>query len=124
MDVKCSKYGILKDINLFYLQKYNSNGHSKKCKECIKEEKNNLLDVTKIILFSAKNRARKKKIEYNLSIDDIEEIYIKQDGMCALSNTLMNFKVGKDKYNVNPHKISIDRIDSKKGYTKNNIQLV
>ena len=57
----------------------------------------------------------------NLDIEYMMEIYNGQKGKCALSGREMTYKRGCG--NV-PTNISIDRIDSSKGYVKGNIQLV
>ena len=61
-------------------------------------------------------------------LEDIYEMWVKQDKKCKLSGLDINFK------NINTKKTrhrfdlvctaSLDRIDSKKGYTLDNIQLV
>lgn len=66
----------------------------------------------------AKRRAKKKGFGFNLTKDYIQEIYLNQQGKCAITGIKMTF-IANDKY-----KISLDRIDSKKGYLKNNVQLL
>lgn len=66
-------------------------------------------------LLSQKNRRK------NLSIDYVMGIYESQEGKCALSGELMTYVRGQG--NV-PTNISIDRIDSSRGYVEGNIQLV
>lgn len=71
----------------------------------------------------ASYNAKKKKFDckFEITKDDIIQKYIEQQGRCYLSGQLFSTdsKIGK-KYN----NLSIDRIDSKKGYTKDNVQLV
>ena len=58
---------------------------------------------------------------WDLSLDDLADLYEEQKQRCALTNLDIAFPlVG------HPQKAlaSIDRIDSKKGYTKDNVQLV
>lgn len=54
---------------------------------------------------------------HEITVKDIEELYEEQDGKCALSGQELSFTYTDN--NI----ISIDRIDSDKGYTKDNIQL-
>ena len=56
-----------------------------------------------------------------LSLDYVMGIYHAQKGRCALSGEWMTWEVGKGRVSTN---ISIDRIDSSKGYVPGNIQLV
>lgn len=59
--------------------------------------------------------ARERNIKVNISIEDINNLYIKQNYKCSLSNLPISFK---DK------NVSLDRIDSNEDYVLNNIQLV
>jgi hypothetical protein len=72
--------------------------------------------VNKIIL-SAKNR----KIDFNLTIDDIADVYEKQQGKCSLTGWDIVFPEVGIPQNADA---SLDRIDSKKPYQKDNIQIV
>ena len=56
-----------------------------------------------------------------LSLDYVMGLYHAQHGCCALSGEPMTWTVGKGRI---PTNISIDRIDSSKGYVSGNIQLV
>ncbi len=55
-------------------------------------------------------------IEFNLTPEQLESLYLKQDKKCAISGIEINF--GKNKT------ASIDRIDSSKGYSIDNVQWV
>ena len=68
-------------------------------------------------------RERNRKFSGNIDFDKdyLIELFYKQQGLCAISNLPMTFIVNKGKTNTN---VSVDRIDSFKGYTKDNIQLV
>lgn len=68
-----------------------------------------------------KRNAVKRKLEWNLSIEDVIEVYEKQDKKCALTGTKLTF--GRIRYRIETN-ASIDRIDNSKGYSKDNIQIV
>ena len=51
------------------------------------------------------------------------ELYYKQEGKCALSGEIL-IKIALEDKGINKYNVSIDRINSSKGYTKDNIQLV
>jgi hypothetical protein len=68
-----------------------------------------------------KNRANKVKMEFNLTIKYLWDLYIKQDKKCALSGVILNFL--KNDYD-RLHNASLDRIDSSKGYIEGNVQWV
>ena len=54
-------------------------------------------------------------------VEYLKELWLKQQGKCAISNIDMTYIFNCGRV---PTNVSIDRIDSTKGYTINNIQLV
>lgn len=65
-------------------------------------------------------RIKEGGFDYDIDSDFIWELYQKQDGRCALTNKPIKFALKeKSKYTT----VSLDRIDSKLGYTKDNLQL-
>lgn len=67
---------------------------------------------------NAAHRAREKNYEFTITIPLLINLYNEQKGLCALSGYQLNFLSGS------PFKMSLDRIDSKKGYTFDNVQWV
>lgn len=68
-----------------------------------------------------KDGALKRGIDWDLSIKEIWEIYLEQKGVCILSGEILTF----DSYRLScDGNASLDRIDSSKGYSKENCQLV
>ncbi len=65
-------------------------------------------------------RAKKKGLEFNLDI----EWYKKKLGKGVCAVTKLPFKLKPKNIALNPYYPAIDRIDSSKGYTKDNCQLV
>jgi len=74
------------------------------------------------VRFSSKCRA--KNWEWKVTAEDIHNIFLQQNRKCALTGLELSFE------NLNEEKFgysctaSLDRIDSKKGYTLGNIQIV
>lgn len=65
--------------------------------------------------------AETRGLDWTLTIDDVADVYDKQNGLCALTDESIAFpEVGHPQKAI----ASIDRIDSAKGYVKENIQLV
>ena len=103
--------------------------HCKKCREesyyLKRKPKESLSRLLTERFTDLKTRIKNKRVKYNVPLDfDIlylEELYNKQKGLCAISNIPMTYVLYNGHNNTN---VSIDRIDSSKGYIKNNIQLV
>lgn len=92
---------------------------------CFKKEvnrKEGYKEISASFLSKVKRDAIKRHIPFNLSTEDIWNVYINQNKKCKLSNVEIKFYP-----NYNQQKFqtaSIDRIDSTKGYYKDNIQIV
>lgn len=68
-----------------------------------------------------KHGAETRGLLWSLSLDDLVDIYTAQDKKCALTGWSIEFE---EQENLSQQRASIDRIDSKLGYTKENVQLV
>ena len=130
---KCACCEIEKDILEFHSDKSNQNGLQTYCKYCqIQKTKKYtstlngfIKKIYKDMYHNAEKRAKKLNIE--LTVEDIHELYEKQNGFCAISGLNLTHETYayKDKEHIiNRLNISIDRINSNLGYTKDNIQLV
>ena len=68
------------------------------------------------------------KREFSITVPYLMELLERQDGKCALSGLRMLTTTHRDECpedeRRNPNKLSIDRIDSLKGYIEGNVQLV
>ena len=73
-------------------------------------------------LRKATHRARAKGREVTVTLDDLEVMYRRQRGRCALTGIPLSFE-GK-KTTRNPWMLSIDRIESAGGYVAGNVHLV
>jgi hypothetical protein len=65
--------------------------------------------------------ATKKNIVFNITIQQVWNLFIQQGQKCALSGVVLTFDSASGVHDGNT---SIDRIDNKRGYTLDNIQLV
>lgn len=75
------------------------------------------------LITQSRYRAKQSKLEHTIDTNFIRELFFKQKGLCALSGLKMAIRgtYGSNEY---WHSISIDRIDSNNGYTKDNVQLL
>lgn len=79
-------------------------------------------EITGSFWCRVKLNAEKRHIEFNIDIEYAWDIFVKQERKCVLSGIPIGF--GKLYKNISKTTASLDRIDSSKGYIKNNIQWV
>ncbi len=124
---QCNKCMTIKPLNQFNKNK------AVGCKDCVK-----ILDQERmkdpraslfILLVSAKsnskNRQKKKTANsrdftFTLTFDDLVDIYKSQKGLCAYSGLPLSFGNSKE----TNWRISLERIDVKQGYTRDNVCLI
>lgn len=70
---------------------------------------------------TARGRATRHNIPFNITLDYLLKLWNNQNGKCALSGIEMTYELNKGRTHTN---VSIDKIDRTKGYTIGNIQLV
>jgi hypothetical protein len=130
---KCSKCNELKSIDDFYITQRGS-----RCKECLltvtrnyKRKKRLDPEHRKIEGLKQKERrvrlwqntlihdSKNRKIEHTLTVEDINEMLEKQNGLCYW------FKIPliPSSNSNHPQQPSLDRLDRTKGYTKDNVVL-
>lgn len=130
---KCACCEKEKNISEFYSDKSSSTGLQTYCKDCqtekMKKWGSTLDGFIKKLHLDMRHNAKKRSKELNIEItcDDIKELYFKQNGLCALTGQTMTtdtYMIKGNQHIINKMNISIDRINSDLGYTKDNIQLV
>jgi hypothetical protein len=100
--------------------KNNSEKHSNNKYKYYATMKGRIQDLLK----GARKRAKQKNIAYDLSIEWITDLINKQDNKCALTKLDFFIPTEKNNHKALPFAPSIDRIDSSKGYTKDNVRVV
>jgi len=88
---------------------------SKKCQLKLKNN-NPKLYKAREMRQSAKGRSKKKNLDFNITVEDIYSI---MPDYCPILKSKLTYSGNKDKNSA-----SLDRIDSSKGYTKENIQII
>lgn len=97
---------------------------AKSCKKCSNRQTDNCHrgyeGPVRISWFTKfKTQAQLRNYEFTITIEDIVTMYEHQNKKCKLSGVPIGWEDIGTK-----HSASIDRIDSKKGYTVDNVQLV
>ena len=82
-----------------------------------------LLFRMKRIVSAAENRAKRKNLEFSITADLLFVMIHIQDFKCAVTGVPFDFSQNDD-YHKNPMGPSLDRKNSNKGYTVDNIQVV
>ena len=134
MDTKlCIICNTEKNVNDFYKSQ-----RGRKCKTCVlnitrsyKRKKRESLEFKKLESIKQKERrvrlwqntlihdSKHRKIENTLTVDDINEMFKNQNGLCYWFRIpLVPSSKGK-----HPQQPSLDRLDRNKGYTKDNVVL-
>lgn len=113
----------------------------KNCLDCEKKQKEKISIVKKygipydvyhqglspqnFLKYSLKNARRTAKAtgkDFSINYEYLISLWEKQKGLCAISKIPMTYFTGKGR-NVNYYNVSLDRIDSEKGYIRGNVQL-
>jgi len=121
---KCGKCNVIKLASEFNTHVSSINGllnYCKKCETLIKNEYKykSINNFLKLLYRSAKTSSKKRKLNFSISFDEWVNIYNNQQGKCTLSGLEMTISSENNIHNISP-----DRIDSNKGYTKENVHFV
>ncbi len=135
---KCSSCRETKELNLEnFIRRNTENGWRGRCRICYNKNirKNQELNNTEkarykkyrlnakatkpfyYLFSSCKGNAKKVNREFNITITDLENLWSKQNGICYYTNQPMSYELGYK------NSVSVDRINSSKGYIIGNIAL-
>ena len=88
-----------------------------------RRKRNTLRGALNSKVSAARQRARNKNLPFDLDVNFVNDMWESQSGKCALTGKQMTYRGNKNSQE-SFDSFSIDRIDSTKGYTRDNIQLV
>lgn len=125
---ECPFPGLAQTVNNFYPRKDRPGRYRSYCKTCsIKMTMKSHTTFEGFVnyrLVSAKNRAIQANRDFELTNEYLQDLWNRQESLCAISGTKMTHK-GNDTSTCRvPTNGSLDRIDSSKGYVKGNVQWV
>lgn len=110
---------------------YNKDNNKERYKKYQKEYLERRANFSKTIrgklydlLEAARGRAKKNNLPIDINLDFLLDIYEQQQGRCKLTDLQFTFDVREQGKHFNPFNPSIDKINTKGGYTKDNIRLV
>lgn len=66
---------------------------------------------------------KRRNLDFDIDIEYVMSVLIKQDGKCALTGRNLEFVRGGSWHGKNPNGATMDRIDNSKGYVRGNIQI-
>ena len=75
----------------------------------------------------AKSRAKKKKIDFNITLEYLKELWDKQKGICPITGwKMLNRKNSNTRIKAPfcPERSSLDRIEPNKGYVIGNVRFI
>lgn len=116
----CSDWKLLGDFNS---NTKSWDGLAGLCRSCASQSNKSRylmyskIDTLRKIFDNTKRSSIYRNIYFNISFEILESIFNKQEGKCFYSGRALEFKPGAR------DKLTIDRIDSAKGYTSDNIVL-
>ena len=122
---RCANCEDMLPLESFNLDRQKKSGFSSYCKDCCKEQ--NKEKYSKIssnhdwkleqTLRASKNRASKKGLEHTLTLEQLKSLY-PPDNKCPVFDIELSWGFPKD------NSPSLDRVDSSKGYTFENCQII
>lgn len=106
-------------------------GSTTRCLSCARKKfitEEGTIDIKSImetlhsrIILGLKDRKKLQAMEFNITPEYLVELYEKQNRKCAVSGQSIDIDISKP---IMQQKLSLDRIDSSKGYIKGNVQWV
>jgi hypothetical protein len=108
-----------------YHRKYNGDPTPEQKKANLAARKRRKLASPRSRLYGAIYSAAKRHPTENIiTIDELMEMFAKQQGLCAISGVKMTWGDGEKNGKKSPVSLSIDRIDGSRGYEPENVRLV
>ena len=125
----CGNYG---NIRLSDILAKERKGLKYRCKQCgIDSQKKGTKLINGQYFYQLSHNAKSRGLEFNVTPQDLEDLWIKQKGICSISGLKLELPKKKKAYKEDGTptihyfgNASIDRIDSFIGYNNSNIQWI
>lgn len=119
---KCNRCHVEQPLANFHKDNSRRIGYCAECKVC----KANRRSVLGEMLANSKSRAKRKNWGHDLTRATFVHLKAKQDNKCHYCGVSLNWEAAPQfkQRLCPPDRVSLDRIDSTKGYTIDNVQLV
>lgn len=125
----CGNYGNIRLSDILIKER---KGLKYRCKQCgIDATKKGTKLINGQYFYQLSHNAKSRGLEFDITPQDLEDLWIKQKGICSISGLELELPVKKKAYKEDGTQTihyfgnaSIDRIDSFKGYNIDNIQWI
>lgn len=97
---------------------------SKKYDERRKTRMSSMKARLRTLMSAARTRSGHKGLAFELDLDFLLNLVEANNSSCCLTGIAFSLEPSKDEFTVNPYAPSIDKIDPKKGYVKDNVRLI
>ena len=126
---KCGNYGNIRLSDILVKER---KGLKYRCKQCgIDATKKGTKLINGQYFYQLSHNAKSRGLEFNITPQDLEDLWIRQKGICAISGLKLELPVKKKAYKEDGTptihyfgNASVDRIDSFIGYNTQNIQWI
>ena len=121
----CGKEKLIAPYRLFNIKPIS-------CRSCANKRKDypheGIGEITRVYFHTIKSSAKRRNLEFSITMEDMWSVFLKQNRKCRFTGTELTFSRSKKTGSYSPDfskiSASLDRIDSNKGYTIDNIQWV
>jgi hypothetical protein len=97
---------------------------SQRCRNYYENKRTSFDERVRRMLNSSKNRSEKRKLDFDLTAEFIVGLFETQQYKCLLTGIPFSLEAPKEGFAKNPFTPSLDRVDSRRGYTMDNVRLI
>lgn len=117
----CAKCGEAKPLKKFGKEVKKPDGLAAYCTSCTRATSANYYRTVSGRLSARLGEARKRTKDSDVTLSFLKELYAQQKGLCHYTRAPLSIEVVDGHYNLSG--LSIDRVDSSRGYYQDNVVL-